>query len=166
MTINTYIISKQIANSLKSVVVALTETNPVQQYSEANFGDKCRIYNQIATNKDEYTVPYIAINEMGQTERSKNQIQIDIDFAIPLSDVPAEVTQGIVEELVDGVIEYRNYYKLSEFAEEIVKRLETKGHLCYDATQKLFKPDEISIGTDQYSGTIQITFEYLTPISR
>ncbi len=125
MKIDSYVVCKQIANSLKSIILAGNEINEVQLYSDANFGGKCGIYNQIAVNKKKYTKPYIAVNEIGQNQRQKSSIQIDIDFSIPIDSDEEIRKEGIAEEVVDGVIEYKNYYKLSEFADKIIGRIET-----------------------------------------
>jgi len=160
MIVDSYKVCSQIATSLKSVILAGNEINEVQLYSETNFNTKCKIYNQIAVDKSKYTKPYIAINEIGQSQENRNTIQIDIDFAIPVAD------DKIDEIEVDGVIEYKDYYKLSEFANVIIDRIQTKGNVCYPYSQILFRPNEISIKNHEYSGSIQITYQVLTPISK
>ena len=160
MILNSYVICKQIANSLKSKILAGDEINEVQLYSEANFTQKCKIYNQIAVDKSKYTKPYIAINELGQNQDTKNTIQIDIDFAIPIS------SESITEVEVDGVVEYEGYYKLSEFAQSIINRIQTKGNICYPYSQILFRPNAVSMKNPEYSGSIQMTFQVLTLISK
>lgn len=152
MIINVYDICTKMTSALKSTVINENETNPVQKYCNDNFNSNTKIYNQIAVNKSSYTLPYIAIHAIGQVQKSDETIQIDIDFAIP--------QEEIQEIETDGVIEYENYYKLSELATLILQTIEkkTKHTICNTVTQRLFRPNEIEIGANYYKGTIQYTY--------
>lgn len=158
MIVDSYTICKQIADSLKPVVLAGNEINEVQIYSNTHFGGNCKIYNQIDQQRREYPKPYITINEIGQNEKFMQSIQIDIEFAIPVNEIKEVET--------DGVVEYSEYFRLSEFANAILKRFETKSNVCYSSSQIVFRPDGINTGKNEFSGSINVTYEFLTPISK
>lgn len=150
MIINTYDICSQIANSLKTKTLAGIETNEIQKYSDENFGKKCRIYNQVAIDKNGYVKPYISVSTIAQKQKQKNIIGIDIDFAIPIEEIR--------EEIVDDVVIYRDRNKLSEFANIIISIIEK---LCinYESSEIVFLPNPIEFDKEEYSGNIEITFE-------
>ena len=158
MIIDSYKICIAIKQALRSLEVATIETNPVTEYAVTHFGSKPTVSNQVAINKKNYTRPYIFINDIGQNKKNMNTIQIDIDFSFGVD--------GIEEEIDGDTVEYKDYFRLSEWATLISQRIQAKANICIPVTQELFRPDEVQIGVNEFKGTLQLTLETVVPISK
>jgi len=158
MTIDSYKICLAIKEALRSFEVATVETNPVTQYALTHFGSKPTVSNQVAINKSNYSRPYIFINDIGQNKKHMNTIQIDIDFSFEVDEIV---------EVVDGdTVEYKDYFRLSEWATLVSKRIQDKANICIPVVQELFRPDEVQIGLNEFKGTLQLTLETVVPIKK
>jgi len=157
MRINTYEICIILTKAFASKELAGTEVNEVQKYCLDNFGEKAKIYNQIAVDKNKYNLPYIAVSTIAQKQKQKDMVGIDIDFAIP--------ADRVEEQEVGGVISYVNREKLSELADIIVGIVE-KSCVNYADSDIIFSPNEIEINKKEFSGNIEITYEKSILISK
>lgn len=150
MRINTYSVCTALADAMKSKELAGVEKNPIQKYCLDNFGQKAKIYNQVAIDKDSYTKPYITISTIAQNKKQKDVIGIDIDFAIPVDEV--------AEQEIDGVISYIDREKLSIFSDIIVGIVEASC-VNYQDSNIIFAPNPIEFDKQEFSGNIEVTFE-------
>lgn len=159
VNINTYKVTQAIADGLKSKLLAGIETSKVYIYAESNFTKPLKVYANMSADEESFYPLSIVINEIGSSymsggkETNMDILAIQIQIKIP--------QEPIVQTETNGFIEYENYFKLSEFSEVILQQVldKTKTTICYNLKQAMFRPDDVTLAANEYSGLIELTYE-------
>jgi len=158
--VNTYRVTKAIAEGLKSQILAGNEISNVFVYANNNFNVPLKLYANMAIGKEKFPPLSIVVNEIGSSylsagkETNLDTLAVEVQIKIPQSPIREVETNGFVE--------YENYFKLSEFAEIIFQQIldKTKTTICYNLKQAMFRPDEIELTSGAYTGIIELTYEH------